>query len=153
MSNVNKYVFAVTSRWSRRYVDVNEKKIKILPHSNGHKFKAHSPQWAAIGKDCRNWRNIPWFLDWVWTSFLGLMTPNGQKIGLGESYPTLIPRTALIHLHLQPAWRHTEDANNGPLCLASGSEFARNSFEFLQRAFRDSCNLPSPWIDRSEVYL
>ena len=24
-----------------------------------------------LTKICRNWRNIPWFLDWVWISFLG----------------------------------------------------------------------------------
>ena len=44
MPNVDKYIFAVTtltSRWKR-------KKIKILPHSNGHEFEAH---WTTLDKD------------------------------------------------------------------------------------------------------
>ena len=42
--NVNKYVFPVTSRWSR----CKRKKIKIRPHSNGHQFKE---LWTTVDKD------------------------------------------------------------------------------------------------------
>ena len=30
----------------------------------------------SLTKICRNWRIIPWYLDWVWISFLGLTTAN-----------------------------------------------------------------------------
>ena len=32
--------------------------------------------WPPLTKICRKWRSIPWFMDWVWTSLLGLTTPN-----------------------------------------------------------------------------
>ena len=40
------------------------KNIKILPHSNGHKFDVH---WTTIDK----WRNIPWFMDLSLNFFFG----------------------------------------------------------------------------------
>ena len=40
---VNRYDFAVMSRWSRRKWN----KIKIWPRTNGHEFEA---QWAAMGQ-------------------------------------------------------------------------------------------------------
>ena len=41
---MNKNIFAVRSRWSRR----KRKKIKIWSHSNGSNFEAH---WTTINKD------------------------------------------------------------------------------------------------------
>ena len=69
MPNVNKYVFSVTSRWSLR----KRKKLKSGSIATATSLRSIGPQLTKI---CRKWRNIQWFMDWVWTSFLGLTTRN-----------------------------------------------------------------------------
>ena len=43
-------------------VTVNEKKLKFGPTPMATSLRCNS-------KDSPNWRNIPWFLEWVWTLF------------------------------------------------------------------------------------
>ena len=53
------------------------------PHSNSHKFQRVRLQ-TAVNKNLSNFRNIPWFLNWVWTSFFYSTMPKWAENWLGQ---------------------------------------------------------------------
>ena len=57
--------------------DVNETKLKYRAAPTATSSRRNGQQ---LDKVCQNWRNIPWFLDWVWTSILGLTIPKWAEI-------------------------------------------------------------------------
>ena len=76
LSNCEQILLTV-ALWLIADHDVNETKLKYGPATTATSSRRDGP---PLDKVCQNWRNIPWFLDWVWTSFLGLTMPKWAEI-------------------------------------------------------------------------